>query len=101
MDENREDGGGGREPGHIRSDGRGGSEDAREGVIPTSNQQPHPQDPMSQRDRRIIWRTRAQRREAKGRSGEDGGEAKKSKKPQKSYGTMWKSGETRAEGETM
>ena len=36
-------------------------------------------------NRRIMRRTRAQEQEAKDRIGEGGGEAKKSKKPQKSY----------------
>ena len=31
-----------------------GLEDAKEGATPTSNRQPHPQDPTPQRDRRII-----------------------------------------------
>ena len=53
-------------------------------ATPTSNQQPQPQDPMPQRDRRIMRRTRAQGREAKEEIGEGRGEAKKRKKPQRS-----------------
>ena len=87
---------GGREPGNRRSNSRGGigrAEGAREGATPTikfsisinTNQQPQPQDPTPKRDRRIMRRTRAQGREVKGRAGEGGGEAKKRKKPPKSY----------------
>ena len=55
------------------------------GATPTSNQQPQSQDPTSQRDRRIMRRARAWGREGRDRIGEDGGEATKRKKPQKSY----------------
>ena len=34
------------------------------------NQKPQPQEPTSQRDRRIMLRTRAQGKEARGRIGE-------------------------------
>ena len=37
VDENLEDGGGERESENLRSDSKSGSEDAREGAIPTSN----------------------------------------------------------------
>ena len=37
-DENREEGGGERKPGNLRSDSRGGSKHAREGTTPTGNQ---------------------------------------------------------------
>ena len=63
--ENREVGGGEREP---------GSEDARRRVTRTSNRQPQPQGPTPQRDRRILLRTRAQRREARDRIGRRRGE---------------------------
>ena len=39
-DESRDEAGGEREPGNLRSCKRGGSEDARGGAAPTSNQQP-------------------------------------------------------------
>ena len=48
-----------------------------------SNQQPQPQNPMPQQDRRIMLRTRAQGREARDRIGEGGGEAKERKKNSK------------------
>ena len=84
-DKNREEDGGGRESVNLPSGNRGGSEVARVGTTPTSNQQPQPQDPTPQRDRRIMCRTRAQGREAGDVTGEGGGKAKKRKKPQKSY----------------
>ena len=52
--DNREEGGGEREPGNLLSGNGGGSEDARGGATPMSNQQPHSQDPTPQRDRRIM-----------------------------------------------
>ena len=55
------------------------------GMTPTSNQQPQPQDPTSQRERRIMRRVRAQGRQARDRIGEGGGEAKKRKQPMKNY----------------
>ena len=66
VDENRSGGGdkwrekrgGEREPGNLRSGNRGGSEYARGGATPASNQQPQLQDPTSQQDRRIMRRTR-------------------------------------------
>ena len=82
-DENRDEGGGERKPGNLRSDNRGGSEDATRRATPTSNQQPQLQDPMPQRDSRIVLRTRAQGREARGRVGESVRETKKLKKPHK------------------
>ena len=52
----------------------------------TSNQQPQPQDPTPQRDRRIMRRARAQGREVSDRTaGEGGGGAKKRKKSHNSY----------------
>ena len=72
-----------KEPGNLRSDYRGGLEDARRQATPTSNQQPHPQDPMPQRDRRIMPKTRAQGREARDGIGEGRGEVKKRNKPPK------------------
>ena len=71
-DEKRDEGGGEKEPGNLRSGNRGGSEDARRRAAPTSNQQPQPQDPTPQRGRRIMGRTRVQRREARGRIEEGG-----------------------------
>ena len=61
---------------------RGGSEDAREEVTPTSNQQPQPQDPTltPQRDRYIMRRTTVQGQEARGRIEEGRGEAKERNK---------------------
>ena len=56
-DGDRDEGGGEREPGNLQSGNRGGSEDARGGAMPTSNQQPQPQDPTPQRHRRIMRRT--------------------------------------------
>ena len=52
-----------KEPGDLQSDSRGGAEDAREGVMPMGNQQPQSKDPTPQRERCIMWRTRAQVRE--------------------------------------
>ena len=69
-----------RETGNLRSDSpgtRGGVEDATEGTTPTSNPQRQPQDSIPQRDRRIMRRTRSQRRKARDRIGEGGGEANK------------------------
>ena len=57
-----------------------GSEDARERATPTSNQQPQPQDPTPQRDRRIMRSPRVQRRGARGEIVEGGGETTKRKK---------------------
>ena len=65
----------------------------------TSNQQPQPQDRTPQRDHRIIWRTRAQGREARDRIGEGRKEAKKRKIPRRVIDAMWKTGDTWAEGE--
>ena len=59
--ENREESGGEIESGYVQSGNRGGLEAARGGATPTSNQQPQPQYPTPQRNRRIIRRTRAQR----------------------------------------
>ena len=84
-DENRDEGGGEKAPRNLQSGGRRGSEDARGGVTPTSNQQPQPQGPTPQRDRRAMRRTRAQGREARERIGEGGGKDKKCKKLQNSY----------------
>ena len=84
-DESREEGEGERESGNLRSGNRSGSEDAREGVTPTSNQSPQPQDPTPPRDRHIMRRTRPQGREARDIIGEDGEKAKERQKPQKSY----------------
>ena len=52
----------------------------RKGATPTSSQQPQPQNPTSQRDRCIMRRTKVQGRQARDRTGEGGGEAKKRKK---------------------
>ena len=84
---NRRQGGGGREPGNLRRDIRGGVQDVsvRGGATPTSDQETQPQDSTPQQDRRIMRRTRAQGREAGDRTGEGGGEKNKRKKPQKSY----------------
>ena len=84
MDESKNEGRGEREAGNLRSGDSGRSEDARRRATPTSDQQPQSQDPSTQRDRRNILRARAQGREARDRIGEDGGEAKKRKKPHKS-----------------
>ena len=94
--ENRDGGRGEREPGNLRSSNRGGSQDAR---TPTSNQQPQPQDPTPQRDRRIMLKNRAQGREARYRIGEGGGEAKKRKKLRGVVDAMWETGKTWAERE--
>ena len=83
-DDNRGEGGGKRELGNLRIGNMDGSEDARRRAKPTSNQQPQPQDPTPQRDRRTMPRTRAQGQEAGGRFGEDGGEAKERKKSHES-----------------
>ena len=42
-DDNKDEGGGEKEPGNLRSGIRGGSEDARGEATPTSNQQAQPQ----------------------------------------------------------
>ena len=76
-DDNRVEGGGESEPGNLRSGNRGGSKDAKRWATPTNNQQPQPQDLTP---RRIMLRTRAQRRAVKDRIGEGGGEAKTRKK---------------------
>ena len=68
---------GGERAWNLRSGNRGGSEDARRGATPTSNQQLQPQNPMPQRDRRIISRTRGQGKKARDRIGEGGGEGEK------------------------
>ena len=65
-----------------------------------SNRRPQSQDPMRQRDRRTMWRTRVQGRKARDRIEEGGGGAEKHKKPQKrAIDVMWKAGKTRAVGE--
>ena len=97
----REDGGE-REPGSLRSDSRSGAEDTTERATPAINQQPHPQGTTHQQDRRNIWRTGSQGREARDKLVEGGGEAKKRKEPQKNKSCkdeMWKTGETWAVGE--
>ena len=97
-DQNRDEGGGEREPGNVRSGNRGGSEGARRGATSTRNQQPQSQDPTPQRNRCIMRKTRAQRREARDRIGKGGNEAKKREKPQKSYRRNVENRETWAEG---
>ena len=82
-DENKEESGGKRESGNLQSGYRGGFESAK-GATPTSNQQPQPQDQTPQRDRRIIWKTKAQGREARHKIWEGGGEVKMCEKRQKS-----------------
>ena len=64
-DDNRDEGGEERHTGNLRRGNKGESEDARGGAISTSNQQPQPQDPTPQRDRRIMRKTRAKGREAR------------------------------------
>ena len=59
-----------------------GSKDARRRATPTINQQPQPQHPPPQLDRRIILKTISQRRGARDRIRER--ELKKRKKPQRS-----------------
>ena len=83
--ENRDESGGEREPGNLQSGNRDGLEDARGAATPTSNQQPQPLliDTTPQRDRYMTI-NRAQKREARDRIEEGGGEAKKRKKPQES-----------------
>ena len=55
--DNREEGGGEGEPGNLQSYSRGWAKDSRGGAMPTTNQQPEPQDPTPQQDHRIMWRT--------------------------------------------
>ena len=69
----------------------------QEGATPASNQQPQPQDPKPQGDRRLMRRARAQGREARERIEEGGREANKRKKNRRVIDAMWKTGETRAE----
>ena len=83
--ENREEDGEERKPDNIRSNGRGGLEEASKRATPTSKQQPQPQGSTPQRDPRTVRRTRAKGREARGTVGESGGGEKKRKKPQKGY----------------
>ena len=69
-DEDRDKDGSGEEVGGRESLGtfeviRDGAQDAREGVTPTSNQQPQPQDPTPQRDRRTMQMPSAKEREAR------------------------------------
>ena len=80
-DENREEGGREREFRDIPSESRTGVEDLRGGVTPARNQEPQQHDPTLQRDRRIMWRIRSQRREARNKTREGGGAATKRKKP--------------------
>ena len=96
-DENIYGDGGERKAGNLRSDIRGGSEAARRRITQTSNQQPQPQNPMPQRDHRIILTARSQEREARDRVGKGGEEGKKRKKPHKSLGAMRETGGTWAE----
>ena len=84
-DEDRQNRGAKREPGNLRGSNGGGWEDARGGATPRSNQRSQSQDSTPQRNRRIMRRTRAHRREAGGKIGEGGEEAKKRKKHQMSY----------------
>ena len=81
---NEEESGGERGYAKLRSSITGGEEDARKGETQTSNQQPQPQDSTPQRNRRIVRRARTQGREAREMTVEDGGGAKKRKKPHKS-----------------
>ena len=57
-DENRDEGGGARESGNLRSGNRDGSEDARKGATPTTKEKLQLQFPTPQRDRRIMRRIR-------------------------------------------
>ena len=63
----------------LRSGKGAWSESARGGTTQTSNKQTRPQDPMFQRNRHIIRRTRAKRREARDKGGEKRGQIKKCK----------------------
>ena len=71
-DENGDEGGGGRESRNLQSDSGGGVEDTIEGVTPTSDHQPQPQDPMLQQKCRVMRRTSAQGWEAEDGTGERG-----------------------------
>ena len=53
--------------------------------MPTSNQEPQPQDMTPKRDRRTMQRIRARGQEARGRIGEGEGGMKKLKQSKKSY----------------
>ena len=80
-DENKEGCGGERQAGNLRSDIRGGSEDAEEEATPTSNQQPRPQDLTSQRDRHIMRKAIDRVIEPRdGRQGTGSGRAEKGRK---------------------
>ena len=59
-----------------------GLKDARGGATPTTDQQPHPQDPTPQRDCHIMRRTGVQGQEATDRIGKGGGEAEKRNAPE-------------------
>ena len=88
-DDNGKECGGEKEPENLPSSTvnncRCEAEDARQGMMPTGNRQPQPQDPKSQRDRSIKRRTTVHGREVRiwAEVGEEG--SKQHKKPLKSY----------------
>ena len=82
-----------KEPGNPRSGCRGGTGDAREEATLTSNQSPQPQGLMPQQVRCIMRRIRAQVGQAKDRTEEGEGGAKKCKSSQLSCGRVVENGE--------
>ena len=90
----------GRESLGTFSGNRGGLEDARAGATLTGNQQPQPQNPTPQRDRRIVQRTRARGREARDRIGRAEERRRSTRNPRCVIDArMWEAGKTWTEGE--